>query len=411
MDNFFTPGQSFQPEVDRTLEMQALQRKQQLIEALQMRARQVPIQAGNDKQAAFQALASLGQQFLLGKTKDKLEEQQLATQQEVARTQQQNLDAYAGARNTPEAQAALFKALTSRDPRMQEIGKFDATRMQKDVGFKDHVIGGSLVRAPNSGTEPKVLGTYGKDAWTEPYTIPGPSGPLLVIRNNTSGEVKPVDRTPKVNVNTNVDTKGQLAAAEALGKKAPEVVAGAQESIIKAQNNIEDGKRLMAMLQSPDLIAGFGAGPIAGLSAFGAKLGITGPEAATQTQAVMAALANNTLAQVKRLPGAITEKERPFLEMAASGKLDWTPEALQHLAGLSVAAAHNELMQSYKQYQSASSVPGAEQAQAMYPIPAIAHTLDEGLFADMGQGRVRYNKPLPGMAPAKPAARNTSSGW
>lgn len=411
MDNFFTPSQAFQPEVDRTAELQALQRRQQLIEAMQMRARQTPIQAGSDKQAAFQALASLGQQFLMGKTKEKLAEQERATQEEVNRTQQQNLDAYIGAREGPGAKDALLRALTSRDPRLQKLGDMDSAKMQQAAGFKDHVIGGSLVRVPNAGGGPQVMGTYGKDAWSEPYTIPGASGPLTVIRNATTGEVKPVDRSPKVNVSTTVDNKGQLAAAEALGKKAPEVVAGAQERIIKAQSEIEDGKRLIEMLQSPDLISGFAAGPLAGLASFGAKLGITGPEAAAQTQAVMAALANNTLAQVKRLPGAITEKERPFLEMAASGKLDWTPEALQHLAGLSVAAAHNELMQSYKQYQSASSTPGLEQAQAMYPIPAIAHTLDEGMFADMGQGRVRYNKPLPGNAPAKPAVRNTSSGW
>jgi len=414
MNNFFTPGQGFLPEVDRTAEIQALQRRQQLTEALQARARQTPIQAGSNGQAAFQALASLGQQFLLGKTNEKLANQERQTREEVDRVQQQNLDAYGTARDGSMAKEAIYRALTSRDPRLQKLGEMDAARMQKDSGFKDQVVDKALLRIPNAGGPVQKIYEAPRETFRD-ETIPGPSGPLLVSRNMLTNKPEAIDRTPRVNVSNNLGDKGPSAASEALGKKVPEVMQAAQEGVIKNQEAIEAGNRLFALAQDPDLLAGFAAGPLAGLSAFGARLGITGPEAANVTQATLAEMAKVTLANVKKLTGPLSEKELPFLKAATSGDINWTPEAIQHLAGLSIASAHNDLMQSYKQYQSAAGIPGAEQARSMYPIPALNHNL--GLrnedFKDRGDGRVTYVKPLtkPVTSSGKPTVRNTTSGW
>lgn len=426
---FYNPALGFVQETDNSAEIESLRRRQALQQALQSQLMAQPIVAGSSRQALIQALSKVGQSLIAQRTETRAAEKEKELRAGDEAVRQQNLGAYMDLRNgrpgetlsDASAQAllggdvnpnlvepikanpkeAILRAMLSRDPRLQALGAMDAQAAQKTAGFKDHVIDKTLVRTPNDGSAPQVLGSYNSEKWSEPYTVQGPSGPLLVIRNAGTGEVKPVDRSPKVSVATNVDTKGQLAAAEALGKKAPEVLAGAQESFLKSQQALEDGKQLLALTQSPDLISGFAAEPLTALASLGAKLGFTGPEAAAQTQATLSALANNTLAQVKRLPGAITEKERPFLEMAASGKQNWTPETLQQLAALSIASAHNDMIQAYKQYQGAADIPGAEQGRAMYPIPALNHTLDEGMFQDIGGGRVRYKGQLPGMSQSR----------
>jgi len=398
MDNFFVPGQSFLPEADRTAELQQLARRQQLAEALQARAMQTPIQANSSKSAAWQALASLGQQFLAGKTQKRTADEEKKIREEVERTQQQNLETYLTARNGDGAKDALLRAMISRDPRLQELGKMDAQAMAQRAGFETKVVDKAVIRIPNSGGAVQKLYEAPRETFKD-ETIQGPGGPILVARNTLTNEPKAIDRTPRINVETRLDNKGIPAAQEALGKKVPEVIQAAQEGVIRSQESIEAGKRLLELSQDPNLLSGFASGPLTGLASLGSRLGITGPEAATTTQAALAEMAKVTLANVKKLPGPLSEKELPFLKAATSGDMDWTPETLQHLAGLSIASAHNDLMQSYKQYQSAASIPGAEQARSMYPIPALNHTLEEGTFADLGNGRVRYAKPLPGSRP------------
>lgn len=415
MDNFFTPGQQFRPEVDRTAELQQLQRRQQLAEALQARAMQVPIQANSDKSAAFQALALMGQQLLAGRSQREAAQKQQQIRAETDAVQQANLEAYLGQREGPAAKEALLRAMLSRDPRLQELAKMDAAAAQQRAGFKDQVIDKALVRVPNSGGPVQKLYEAPREQWKD-ETIQGPTGPILVARNTLTNEPKAIDRTPKVSVSNNMGNEGATAAEKELGKKVPEVLQKAQESFIQSQQALEGSQRLMELAKSPDLVTGFGAGVVTGLNALGAKLGFTGPDAAAQTQAAMAEMANNTLNQVKRLTGAITEKERPFLEMAASGKLDWEPETLRHLAGIAQAAAHNDIIQSYKQYQGAAGVPGASQGAAMYPLPPLEHSLDPSMFEERRNGFVRYKGVLPGLSkgakePAAPASQLKVYNW
>ena len=191
----------------------------------------------------------------------------------------------------------------------------------------------------------------------------------------------------------------------------PEVLASAVDTVTKAQNGIQTGQQLMQLASSPEVLAGFASTPATFLASLSTKLGLTGPDAAAQTQALLSTMAGQTLNEVKRLPGAITEKERPFLEMAASGQIQFTPEVIQHLAGLSIAANNNALLDAMKQYSGTLAVPGAEVGAQMYPMPRIQYSLDPELFGEQGQtGRVRYNRALPGLPAAAGQGPGSGSG-
>jgi hypothetical protein len=287
---------------------------------------------------------------------------------------------------------AIVRAMSSRLPELQAIGKADFGSLNRKPEFKDHLTqDGTLVRVGEGG-EVKTLGNFAKpkDKFSDPYMGQGADGqPILLKRNLATNEVEPVDKGVKVT--TNVDTKGELAALQAGGKQVPEVLAKSRDDIMNAQSTLQSAQRLEALAKDPAVKVGFAAGPAGVLNSLSTALGLTGPDAAAKTQAVMSEMANQTLNQVKRLPGAITEKERPFLEQAAAGKLDYTPEAIQHLAGLAQMAAHNIIIAANEQYNGALRFPGAGEVSAMYPLPPIHHTLDPEKFKEGARGRVSFS--------------------
>ncbi len=287
---------------------------------------------------------------------------------------------------------AIVEAMTSRIPELQKLGQMDMASLGKRPEYKEHMLpDGTLVRTSPDSNTPTNLGNFAKpaDKYTDPYTIDGPGGAKLLVRRNlSSNKVEAMDTGAKTTVN--VDTRAENETMKAGGKKAPEVLEGARADAIAAQQGLQSAQRIMELAKDPEVITGFAATPVAGLASLATKLGITGADAPAKTQALMSEMANQTLAAVKRLPGAITEKERPFLEMAAAGKLEYTPETIQHLAGIAQQVAHNTTLNAFQQYNSASSFPGADEVAKLYPLPPMSYKLDPAQFEETVKGRVRY---------------------
>lgn len=439
----FDPSQGFTSGPDTAAEAESVARKRKLLEALQTQSMQAPIQGTGTGIA--QLLAKLGTAYFAGKRNEELDTKKQELETRRMADLSQNLGAYMDMRSGRAGQVlddqqaaalmendqmpagelaepvkadprqAIIRAMASQHPELKAIGQADLVQMGKASEAKPMFApDGTLVRVGSTG-KPEVLGQYGKPstAYSEPFMMQGPSGPILVQRNLTTGQREVVDKTPKINVSQSVspEGKGATKAAEALGGKVPEVLAGAVDTITKSQSAIQTGQQLMQLASSPEVLAGFASAPATFLANLSTKLGLTGPNAAAQTQALLSKMAGQTLNEVKRLPGAITEKERPFLEMAAAGQIQFTPEVIQYLAGLSIAANNNALLDAMKQYSGTLAVPGAETGAQMYPLPRIQYSLDPELFGEQGQtGRVRYNRALPGLPASAGQGPGSGSG-
>lgn len=284
--------------------------------------------------------------------------------------------------------SAIARLLTNPSPAVQQFGKDTQSKMaaaaekeaermlkQKEAAAKGLFDAGHVEAALsvfNNGIPKDFKPTPLPSP--EIKTAPGPNGQPLTYAET-------VNRKGERNIHnlgggTSVSVTNQMpgaqfesAAAKSLGSKVPEVLEAASTGAKKAIESLQSADRITELLKDPATLTGFGAGPLTGLAAIGAALGFQGNDIAGKTQSLLGEQATQTLSQVRRLPGAITEKERPFLEMAAAGKIDWTPEAIQRLADIARVTAHNELLNYQKQYNGASSQPGAEAGASMYPFP------------------------------------------
>lgn len=436
--NFYDPSKGFEQNSDVSVEAQALARRQKLLDSMQQRVMSPEIR-GTGAQGLVQLLSNLGSAWLLKGAQEDQAAQMKANETARLASLQQNLGAFfdksqgrpGETLSTQQAgdlllndiappqlaepvkanpREAVLQAMASQHPELQAIGKMSMAELMKQgtkPGFKDHIVDGKIVRSYDDGRTPETLGDFkDREKWSAPYLMKGADGrDIMVVTNLLTNKPELVDKAPKINVtataNADAGHKGAVAASEALGKKVPDVLSEARQTVIEGQKAIQDAQQLYQLASSPNLITGFGAGPRAGLASLSTALGFTGPEAASQTQAALSAMANQTLNQVRRLPGAITEKERPFLEKAAAGQLEYTPETLRHLAGLAMATSHNAVLEAFKQYGGAISIPGADVGAQMYPLPEVSYSMDPNLFTDIGNSRMRYKGALPGMpAPA-----------
>ena len=307
--------------------------------------------------------------------------------------------------------AALLAAPGDKQDAMAQAGKFSQTqalgkllydrRVKQMDGFAASVKDADPAAAANAYLTGKLpSGTYSERAIPNEESKLDAQGNPYLRTTNRKGEAG-VHYAPKASTIT-VDNVGENAAAKAVGAKIPEryaeVVNGAKSAIA----GMETSKRIQALLADPATITGFGANPVAWVANLGAKLQITGPDAAQKTQALFSELASQTLDNVKRLPGAITEKERPFLADASAGRIEWTPQALQRLADISEMAGHNQLVMLHGDYQSLGSMPQAQSSGApqAWPFPrGWDFTADPKKYTEIGQNRYRYNE-TPAVPPA-----------
>jgi len=305
--------------------------------------------------------------------------------------------------NLPE-DAQISASQTSQFPMVQALGKALQDRKTKRL---------ELFTSAVKDVDPQAAANAAKfgDTPVGDYRIPNVPEPVFgnfgdnpyALVSNRKGE-KEVKFAPK-GTSVNVDTVGEKSAIKALGGQVPKVLDEAREAVILNLDKIQNANRIHLLAADPDILAGFGASQLTGLAGLGARLGFTPAEAVAKTQELLTATAKQTLTASKDLKGSISEKEKPFLEQAASGGLDYTPQAIARLAQLQAAVSHNALMREYNRYNSTLQVPGAEQGANMYPLPSIEHTLpgSDKEFPQRPDGQIQLGAPgTVGGLPPKP---------
>lgn len=429
---------------DYAQQAEALKRRQALLAAMGKQGMEAPI-VGNT--GLGQALAKIGTAYFSKKGEERsasaLQENSRASQSDLAAQLKSYMQQQSGTPATPDQpmgppteegqfsvqpgtpavaadpKAAVFAAMSSQHPEMKAIGAAGFKEMMPQVKeINGQLVGYSMDKAPkvlgdyrspqavnNQLVAPGTMGDFRDKFGNVGPVAQGPTGPIYGQSNTGTGEVKFAPGGTNVSVNT----QGEKAAVVAGGQAVPKVLEGARDTVIKMGSQIQSANRILELVKDPQVITGFGAGALGGMAAVAAQLGITGQDAVAKTQALTGELAKQTLANVHLLPGAITEKERPFLEMAAAGKIDWSTDALAHLAGLSLATSHNAIIDARRQYESTvQNFPGAREVSAMYPLPPLAHTLGGRPedFPNTDGAKVSYTgtfgggvaKPLPGGA-------------
>lgn len=412
---------------DYVAEQEAIKRRQKLLEAMQAQSMQAPI-VGNT--GLGQALAKIATSYVQGNRLNELDQQSQdnsrASQADLASQLKDYLETTQGKKGTnisegppteatfntgdnailgvpdqfvggtpADPKAAVLKALASQHPEMKAIGASG----YKELTPRVEKVGDKLIEVA-LGKDPRVLGSYSKPivvgnqgfdingATPQPVidarekygpvekVADGPSGPVFGQREPSTGKV----HFAPGGVNVNNSQNQTNALEKVLVEKIPGVLDSARKEALSAQNQIASANRIMELVKDPQVITGFGADQLTGLASLGAKLGLTGPQGLMKSQELVAEMSKQTLANVHLLPGAITEKERPFLQEAAAGRITWTPEAIQHLAELSAATAHNSLMAASEQYHKASEQ--YPQFRSLAPFPQFQYKLPDSIVPE-----------------------------
>lgn len=392
--------------LDYQSEIDALQKRQMLAQLLQKQALSGAVPQSQGRMAArinpLAAMTTALSGYLGAKTETDAQKGIRGVQQRYMSDANTALDQFSQA---PEDQQQLLGA-KSPFPQVQALAKALQERrtkqLEQTVGAlkdADPALAANIAasgRVPNRPIDLSPL----PDIEERTDSV----GNTYLVRKNRKGEATPT-YAPKAPV-VNVDTAGETAAAKAVGGKLPERFAEVTDAAKKSISAMDTARRVQDLLKDPAVLTGFGANVAEGFASLGAKLNFTGPDAAAKTQSLLGELASSTLDNVKRLPGAITEKERPFLELASSGKITWTPEAIQRLADISMMANHNTLVGLQADYNSLASMPMAQASGAtqawLFP-KGWNFSADPKKYTETGQGTNRYRYNEVPSAPAKPA--------
>lgn len=378
---------------DYEAEIDSLRKRQELMQALamqQFQPRQTQMVSGI---AVKQSPLAMGLRALSGvlaqRNAKAAQDEQKGVYSKFQQEGEQELQALQGL----SPQEAIIKAMTARGMPARAYGAQLLAQQKADEELRREI--GKIAGKDNPEGAVKYLQGKNTQAPIPPAT---PWEPVQAIPGVPGGYGQRDPRTGKTDwkfepkaTSVTVDTAGEIAATKALGGKVPEVLESARQGFIDAQQALQNAQQIEKLAGDPQTVTGFAAGPLGGLSAIGAKMGLTGPDAAAKTQVLLSSLAKQTLEASKTLKGAISDKEKPFLEQASAGALAYTPEALQHLARLTTAVSHNRMVQARQQWLGATSVPGAQAGAAMYPLPPWGtHGLDPKMFQEMPGDQVKY---------------------
>lgn len=391
---------------------------------------------------ALTGLASLAGGYLLGRDQDQLEAQaRTRYQEDLAKGLQGYFDRRDGragdVMNDQQAEAlmrddvaptlaepvkadprqAVIEALSSQHPILQQLGAQDLSRMSPtaSVDIKD------LLPYTNPESIPQLL-AQGPAAFRPKV---GKTGVEDVSVGNGLWQAFEVGADGRVNMQRPVGepfSKRPTASSVSVGtgdslpkdlaKAQPEIFKEARATAQTAIRQIQTSDRIERLAQDPEIIAGALAKPQLFAANLATKLGFTGPEGVGKTQALLRELAQATLANVKQLPGPLSEKELPFLEAASAGQIEFTPEAILRIARLQKAAAHNLLMDTYAMYKSNSELPGGELYVKAFPLPRQGgYYLDPNVYdvqdniATLRDSVPAQGAPQPA-SPAKPRVKN-----
>lgn len=466
---FFNPSTPYDPsnQGDVIAQQQSLARRQALLDAMTKANLGSEIK-GNT--GLGQALAQVATAYVLQKGSDKTQQDTASNQGDYGNLLSRAIKAHLGTlEGTPgqdatpvpadglampnegaavpaikgDPMAAVAQAMGSRFPELQGLGKAEIAGI---IGKGPEEFGNPVTQIdPTTGKPVSVQ--FGKRGTVRPLAGVQPTpdvmavgdrvvdknnpggppladypansyGPLQVVGTNSDGS--PIQgsvdkRTGKIEYppagqNINIDTKGKQ---DALSEAGPVLKAARQERI-DAQTAMQQAQQVLALSKDPQVIQGFGAGVQTGVAALGAKLGITGGDAVAKTQMLVSSLANATL---KAAPNAhlspMSDSDRTFLQAAVAGTQSMTPQAIQHIASLALATAHNTDIRAGQQYRSiAQGVPGVAPLLNIFPDPGnYNHTIpSEGFEQTNPSGLVQYLGGLTSSTGATTPAAPAASG-
>lgn len=375
------------------------------------------------KQPILGALLNAGGQFLarndLQRADQRIGE---ITQGQRQKAQEEYSAASNEMMNAPDKNAAIAKFIASGNPMVRALAQAELKAVreaaEKEAERKRQLAEAAARLYGEKGATQQGLQTLQTQNIDPNLPIAPAPEPQLTFPQSPEGKSVPftVNTDPKTGKRTGTagslgsetrivlpEAKKEAAAATALGGEVPKVLRETMEGAQKSIQVMDSASRILDTLQDPAVITGAFAEPRLFLAKVGDLLGLAGSKDIGKTQGLMSELANQTLSAVRRLPGAITEKERPFLEMAAAGKLDYSPDALRRLAEIAQVVAHNELMQYVKQYDAAARQPGVGESAGMYPFPkGWRFQPNEKTMEPQGEGSDLWRMRPQSAAPAAP---------
>jgi hypothetical protein len=281
------PMMNLPPELQA--EALAIQRRQRLADALTQRALGPMQQAQNygrlaSPTSALAPAAQIFQAYAGKQASDRAETDQAAFGEKYRNQLKQSVEDYIKQRDT-DSRGAAVGALTSGFPNLEEVGKLDLQAIgkgsvtSKDLLSADGYTSESrvaaalaaqqghpapmslLVRKPEftsvdgrlvdtgAAGGPTVAGDFARP-WVDEQIV-GPSGPIAAQREQGTGKLEVVDKTPKIttNVNSNSIMKGPPAGAEEGFKLAARTVddlGNKARSAQKVQEQLQTMKKLEA---------------------------------------------------------------------------------------------------------------------------------------------------------------------
>lgn len=239
---------------------------------------------------------------------------------------------------------AAIGALVSSFPELRALGGQDFAEMRKKPGadYKEHLTqDGTLVRSYHDGRVVD-LGNYAKpqDDFTDPYTIKGPSGDVLVRKNKRTGKVEAIDTASKTNIDLGV--KGDQEFAKQLAGERAGVLKKSYEGAQMASRGLD-----ALSAASQDLAAGLKSGAPAkiglAIGKWGKALGLGDDPSIVNTEAYRANMARETFGLIKNLGSGtgISNADREFAEKAAGGEITLDDATMYRLMNVAMVSSAN----------------------------------------------------------------------
>ena len=394
-------------DLDLNTQEQDLSRRKAVIDAMAARGAQPNL--GDDLRKAF-GQAPRGQAELEAFAKDH-ETYQARQQAQMQAELGQYLDRRQGTPSRPAApddsgtswgpdapavaanpREAVVRAMTSRLPEMQAIGKADMAAINKPQEYTFHQAGDSIFKENKSTGEISMAATAPKARWVDESKV--------INGQDTPGQRNQMDNqwVPRTGGGTtvNLDTKG----ATKMQDEALKAMEGSRGQVIGAQKQLDAAQRVLQLVEDPQVLTGFGAGAVNGIAALGAKLGFNGSDSVAKTQALMTDLSQKTLDAGQQMKGSFSDSDIVFLRDVAAGKVDYNADTIKHMALLSYTAGHNTLQNALGQYHGAAGVKGLEGADKIFPLPDVSYDAsisDRPGFKTRSGGYLSYSG-VPGAA-------------
>ncbi|HEV7455178.1 MAG TPA: hypothetical protein VGN96_00260 [Roseococcus sp.] len=154
-------------------------------------------------------------------------------------------------------------------------------------------------------------------------------------RNTTTGQITQIGGG-----GVTVNTGGTFN--DALGRQSAQQLSELQTQARTAVNTVQAGQRIRGLLDQGVITGTFAEGRL-GLERALTSLGLIDGRRVTNTEQLMADLANNVLGAAQQMTGVLTDRDILFLREASAGSITLTPETIRRVVEISERGARSLL--------------------------------------------------------------------